>query len=72
MYWWRKNLKAGLPSAATTTVTVTPAIAPSRMATVNVVVSWSERDKSKKGTAAKTGLTKTYSTTANICTEIPC
>lgn len=72
VFWWKKNLKAGLPAAATTTVTLTPAVAPSKMATVKIDVTWSERDKSKKGNAAKTGLTKTYSTTANICTEIPC
>jgi type IV pilus assembly protein PilV len=72
VYWWKLNLKAGLPAAATTTVTLTPAVAPSKMATVKVDVSWSERDKSKQGAAAKAGLNKTYSTTANICTEIPC
>jgi len=72
VFWWKKNLKAGLPSAATTIVTVTPAVAPSKMAMVNITVSWSERDKSKTGNAAKVGLAKTFATTTNICTAIPC
>lgn len=67
VYWWKQNLKAGLPSAATTSVVVTPAVAPSRMATVQVSVSWKERDKEKKAS-----VDKTLSTTANICTQAPC
>jgi type IV pilus assembly protein PilV len=67
VFWWKKNLKAGLPSAATTVVTVTPAVAPSQMATVKIDVSWKERDKD-----AASSLDKTYSTTANICTAVPC
>jgi len=67
VYWWQQNLKAGLPSAATTLVTITAATAPSKMATVQVDVGWEERNKDAAGS-----LTKTYSTTAYICTAIPC
>lgn len=67
VYWWKQNLKAGLPGTVTTAVTVTPAVAPSKMATVKIDVSWKERKKD-----AETSVDKTYTTTANICTEIPC
>jgi len=67
VYWWKENLKAGLPSAVTTAVTVIPAVPPSRMATVTVDLGWQERDKD-----SSSGVDKTYSTTANICTESPC
>jgi len=67
VYWWSQNLKAGLPAAATTNVTVTPAAGASKMATVTVEVSWDERDKDAGGSVSKK-----YSTTANICTGIPC
>ena len=67
VYWWKQNLKAGLPGAATTAVTVTPATAPSKMATVKVDVNWKERNKDTGGS-----IDKTYTTTAYICTEIPC
>ena len=67
VYWWKKNLKAGLPGAATTVVTVTPAVAPSNMATVKIDVTWSERDRDTAGSVSKT-----YTTTSFICTEIPC
>ncbi|MCG6937278.1 MAG: type IV pilus modification protein PilV [Gammaproteobacteria bacterium] len=71
VYWWEKNLKAGLPGAATTVVTVTPAVAPSKMATVKIDITWSERNKDTS-TGADTSVSKTYTSTANICTEIPC
>lgn len=67
IYWWKKNMSAGLPGAATTTITYTPAVAPSRMATVKIDVNWDERDKDSGGSIAKT-----YTTTADICTETPC
>ncbi len=67
VFWWTQNLTAGLPGAATTTVTVTAAVAPSKMATVKIDVSWKERDKDASGS-----VDKTYTTTANICTAIPC
>ena len=67
VFWWKQNLKAGLPSTATTAVTITAAVAPSSMATVQISVSWKERDKTKNASVSKT-----YSTTANICTQIPC
>ena len=67
VFWWKQNITAGLPSAATTVVTVTPAVAPSNMATVKVDVSWKERNKDTTGS-----VDKIYTTTANICTAIPC
>lgn len=67
VYWWAQNLKAGLPGAATTAVNVTPAVAPSRMATVTVTVNWNERNQDAAGSVARS-----YTTTAAICTEIPC
>jgi len=67
VHWWKENLKAGLPSAVTTAVTVTAPTAPSKLATVKIDVSWKERNKEAGGS-----VDKTYTTTANICTEIPC
>ncbi len=69
IYWWKKDLTAGLPSTATTSVTVTPAVAPSKMATVTVAVSWTERNKNTTGGVS---VNKSYLTTANICTGVPC
>lgn len=71
VYWWKKNLKAGLPGAATTVVAVTPAVPPSKMATVKIDITWSERNKDTSEGAASS-VSKTYTTTANICTENPC
>jgi type IV pilus assembly protein PilV len=68
VFWWKQNITAGLPAAATTVVTVTPAVAPSKLATVKVDVSWKERDKD----AATGSVDKIFTTTANICTAIPC
>lgn len=69
IYWWKLNLTAGLPSATTTTtsVVVVPVADPSKMATVTVTISWSERNKDSTGSVAKT-----YTSSANICTAIPC
>lgn len=67
IYWWKKNLKAGLPAATTTIVTYTPAIAPSKMANIQVDIKWAERDKDTGGS-----INKTYTTTASICTGVPC
>jgi len=67
IYWWKKNLSAGLPSTATTSVSYVAATAPSKMAQVTINVSWDERNKTAGGSVAKT-----YTTTANICTGIPC
>ncbi|VAW53050.1 hypothetical protein MNBD_GAMMA05-1953 [hydrothermal vent metagenome] len=67
VYWWKRNLKAGLPDAAIVVVAVTAATPPSRLAEVTIDVSWAERDKSSTGS-----VNKSYTTTANICTEIPC
>ncbi len=69
IFLWKKNLKAGLPNTAgtTTLITVTDPVPPSKMATVQVDISWKERDKKSSGSVDKT-------TTAivNICTAIPC
>lgn len=71
LFWWSQNLKAGLPGAATASVVVVaPAPAPagaSKMATVTIGVSWDERNKEGSGSVSKT-----YTTTANICTGTPC
>ncbi len=67
IYWWKQNLKAGLPDATAARVVVTAAVAPSKMATVNIQLRWSERDKNSTGSVSTN-----YITTANICTEIPC
>lgn len=68
VFWWKKNLTAGLPSAVTTVVTVTNAVAPSMMARVNIVVSWKERDDDTAGSSVN----KSYTVTSNICTANPC
>ena len=69
IYWWKKNLQAGLPNTAgtTTLITVTDPVPPSRMATVKVDISWKERDKKSSGS-----VDKTTSATVNICTSVPC
>jgi len=69
VFWWKLNLTAGLPDAATTTttVTVTDAVAPSKMATVTIALNWSERNKDAEGS-----VNKAYTSTANICSEIIC
>lgn len=66
-FWWTQNLTAGLPGAATTVVTVTAPVAPSKMASVKIDVIWKERDKDATGS-----VDKTYTTTADICTDSPC
>ncbi len=69
VFWWKLNLTAGLPDAETTTtsVAVTNAVAPSKMATVTITVKWNERNKDAKGS-----IDRTYTSIANICSEIPC
>lgn len=69
IYWWKQNLQAGLPATAdtTTSVVVVPAVAPSRLATVTVTVSWKERNKDATGS-----VTKSYTSTSNICNAVPC
>ncbi len=64
IFWWKKNLMAGLPGTATTVVTYTPALPPSMMATVQVDVNWTERDKNSGASLARM-----YSTIADICTN---
>jgi len=64
IFWWKKNLSAELPSTATTVVVYTPAIPPSRMATVQVDVNWSERNKDTGASVAKV-----HTTTVDICTN---
>lgn len=64
IFWWKKNLMAGLPGTATTVVTYTPASALSRMATMQVDVNWTERNKDTGASLARI-----YSTVADICTN---
>jgi len=69
VYWWQKNLKAGLPDSTTTTtsVVVLAPVLPSRLSTVTVTVNWSERSKT-----TTSGESKAYSMTTDICTLLPC
>lgn len=67
VFWWEQNLQAGLPSAATTVVTFTAPVPPSRMATVSIAVNWVERD-----TKALGSVSKSFSSTTSICTLEPC
>ena len=67
IFWWKRNITAGLPDSVTTSVKVNAAAAPSRLAEVTVTVNWDERNKDAAGSSAKS-----YSATANICTAVPC
>ena len=67
VFWWKKNLKAGLPGAATASVAVTAPAGASKMAIATITVSWQERSKD-----SETASDKAYVATANICTENPC
>jgi len=67
IFWWKKNLLAGLPDTVTTSISYTAATAPSKLASVTINVSWDERDKTAGGS-----ITRTRATTANICTAVPC
>ena len=68
VYWWEENLKAGLPPGTTSTsVVVTAPVAPSGLATAVVTVTWQERDKD-----GSSFVTRSYSATSQICTQIPC
>ena len=67
IFWWKKNLKAGLPDAATATVTVVAPIVPSKMATATITVAWQERDKD-----AEIAADKSFSVETSICTANPC
>ena len=67
VYWWKKSMQAGMPASVTTAVALTPAVAPSKMATVTITVGWKERSKTATGS-----VDKTYSTTTSICTAVPC
>ncbi len=70
VYWWKQNLKAGLPGAATAMVEVTDAPVTSKMAVVTVTINWKERHTTDTGNTA--GVAKAYTMTANICNEVPC
>jgi len=68
LYWWQQDMKAGLPASdVTTSVVVTPPVAPSRLATVAVTINWKERNKSADGS-----VDRSYAVTADICTQVPC
>ena len=73
IFWWKKNLTAGLPGAATASVVLDAtgaAAAASKMTEVTVTVNWKERHTSDAGNT--TGVAKSHTTTAFICNEIPC
>ena len=73
VYWWKKNLTAGLPGAATASVVLDAtgaAAAAAKMTEVTVTVNWKERHTSDTGNT--TGVAKSHTTTAFICNEIPC
>lgn len=67
LFWWSKNLKAGLPDAATATIEYIAPAAGSLMATATVTVSWAERNKDVGGS-----LPRKFATTSSICTGTPC
>lgn len=67
LFWWGKNLTAGLPAGATAVVTVTAPVAPSKMATVTIALSWDERNKD-----SNTKIGREFTTTSSICTGSPC
>ena len=67
VFLWEQNLKAGLPGSATTTVLFTAPTAPSKMALMSITINWQERAKNTTGF-----VNKNYTTTANICTAVPC
>lgn len=67
LFWWKKNLTAGLPGDATTNVVVEAPTATSNMATVTVTVSWAERNLDAAGSSPQS-----ISTSASICTTEPC
>lgn len=70
LFWWKKNLKAGLPDTASTTtvINVIAPVAPSSLATVSVSVNWKERNKSSAGGSVD----RSYSATTGICVSNPC
>ena len=67
IFWWKKNLKAGLPDAVTATVVVLAPVVPSKTAVATVAVNWKERNKDSEVAADKT-----YAVSTIICTENPC
>jgi len=69
VFLWIANLNAGLPDSVTSEVVVVAEAVPSKMSTVTINVTWSERNKDKSGPAS---VSKTYTTTTSICAEIPC
>ena len=67
IFWWKKNLKAGLPDAATATVAVVAAVVPSKMSMATITIEWQERSRD-----TEVAVDKSFSVAANICTENPC
>jgi len=67
IFWWKTNLKAGLPDAATATVAVSDLVLPSLMRTATITIAWQERGKDSEVAADKT-----YVASTNICTSNPC
>ena len=67
LYWWSQNIKAGMPGDVATSVTYTAPVAGSKIATMEVKLTWTERNKDTGGSE-----NKEYSTIALICTASPC
>lgn len=67
VFLWRQDLTIGLPPAATSSIVLTAAVAPSKLATVDVTVGWLERDKDGTGS-----VNKSYVASSQICTGVPC
>ncbi len=67
VFLWKQSLGVGLPASVTSSVALTPAVPPSKLAAVSVTVGWVERNKDGTG-----GVNKTYIANSQICTGIPC
>lgn len=69
VFLWKQSLTAGLPEGAAGTVVIVNApVAPSKLATVSVTISWQERDDTANGNPED----KIFTLMADICTENPC
>ncbi len=67
VFWWKKDLTAGLPPDTTTSVVYTAPVPPSQMATMKITLAWQERDRDSTNS-----VDRSYSTSTNICMADPC
>lgn len=68
LFWWGKNLTAGLPADTTkVNISVIAPTAGSQMAIVTVAISWDERKKDEAG-----NIGRNFTTTTTICAADPC